>query len=459
MTRVLFLCNDALGENMAGPGIRYWELARTLGKAGLEVTLAVLPIAPDPTVCNTQDFPARIHRCMDDADVRVLVRATDVVIAQGTILAPYPFLTHLSVPLVLDEYIFFLLERLNIDTDTVGGDHLFSHESYRRVFNAQIRAGDFFLCASEKQRDFWLGAMSAGGRVNPYTHGEDPTLRRLIDVVPFGLSGEPPRHTRQVMKGVHPGIAASDRVLLWGGGIWKWFDAPTLIRAMARLADGRPDIKLFFMGIQRPNNQSAKIQAAADQAIALSQELGLYGRTIFSNEWVAYEERGNYLLEADVGVSLHPDHLETRFSFRTRFLDYVWAGLPMVMTRGDVLSEQVESQGLGRVVAPGDVEGVAEAILHLLETPNLRETFRPHFEPIAARYRWEVVTRPLVEFCASPRLAPDKGYLRELAVFEVGPTPWWRLPGKAWRALRLGGVRRLARQMDEYRRWLLNRWD
>jgi len=258
------------------------------------------------------------------------------------------------------------------------------------------------------------------------------------------------------MKGVHPGIAASYRVLLWGGGIWKWFDATTLIRAMARLADGRPDIKLFFMGIQRPNNQSSKIQAA-DQAIALSQELGLYGRTIFFNEWVAYEERGNYLLEADVGVSLHPDHLETRFSFRTRFLDYVWAGLPMVVTRGDVLSEQVEAQGLGRVVESSDVEGVAAAIVGLLDTPNLREVYRPRFERLAAQYRWEEVTRPLVEFCLSPRLAPDKEYLRSNPVLGIRPTPWWSLPGKAWRALRLGGVQRLARQVNEYRHWLIMR--
>jgi len=39
----------------------------------------------------------------------------------------------------------------------------------------------------------------------------------------------------------------------------------------------------------------------------------------------------------------------------------------------------------------------------------------------------------------------------------LGPTPWWGLPEKAWRALRAGGPRGLVRQVSEYRRWLLDR--
>jgi glycosyltransferase involved in cell wall biosynthesis len=225
---------------------------------------------------------------------------------------------------------------------------------------------------------------------------------------------------------------------------------------MARIVERRPDVKLFFMGVKHPNPTTQQVEATAE-TVALSQELGLYDRTVFFKDWVPYAERANYLLEADMGVNLQQDHLEARFAFRTRYLDYVWAALPIVATRGDVLSGLVESQNLGRVVAPGDVDGLVEAILSLLDQPNLRETFRPRFEQVAAAFRWEVVARPLIEFCIAPRFAPDKEYLCHNPVFEVRPTPWWGLPSKAWRALRLGGVRRLARQVDEYRRWLLNR--
>src|SRR5664280_3299763 len=45
-----------------------------------------------------------------------------------------------------------------------------------------------------------------------------------------------------------------------------------------------------------------------------------------------YTERSDHLLDADVGVSTHFDHVETEFSFRTRILDYLWTGLPIVAT-------------------------------------------------------------------------------------------------------------------------------
>jgi len=460
--RVLFLCNDVIGQNMAGSGIRYWELAHALGRyarpgpvTGLDVTLAVLPFIPDPILPETM-LQVRVQRCRTPADVRAMATESDVIVTQGIVLATYPFLAELGIPLAFDFYIPFLLERLHVDTDTAAAQHLFTHESYRRSLQQQLVKADFIFCASEKQRDYWLGALSAAGRVNPYTNADDPTLRKLIDVVSFGLPTQAPRHTRQVLKGVYPGIGPNDRVLLWGGGIWDWLDAPTLIRAMVHIAQQRADVKLFFMGIKHPSPLSPKMEAAAE-ALALSESLGLTERVVFFNEWTPYAERDHYLLEADLGICLHHAHLETRFAFRTRYLDYLWAALPMVATRGDVLSELVESQHLGRVVAPGDVDGLVEAILSLLDQPNLRETLRPRFEQVAAAFRWEVVARPLIEFCIAPRFAPDKEYLRGNPMFELGPTPWWGLPGKAWRALRLGGVRRLARQVNEYRRWLLNR--
>lgn len=453
--QVLIISNSAIGPRMSGPGIRYWEFARVLSSSPtLAVTLATVPgVAAQPPA---DGLPFHLHSAHDEADLRALVANAGVVIAPGAVISLYPSLSRIQTPLVLDLYIPLLLEELQRPRPESLAEQTLSFDRVQRSLSTQILVADFILCASEKQRDYWLGALSAAGRINPYTHTSDPTLRRLIAVVSFGLPSQPPRHTRQVLKGAHPGIGADDKVLLWGGGLYDWLDAPTLIRAMARLADRRPDVKLFFMGIKHPNPQESQ-RRGTRETLALADELGLTGRTVFFNDWVAYEERANYLLEADVGASLHRDHLETRFSFRTRFLDYLWAGLPIVATRGDVLSEQVETQGLGRVVEPGDVEGVVQAILSLVEKPNLRQVYRPRFERAAAAYRWEVVTRPLVEFCAAPRIAPDKEHLRQVPVLEIGPTSWWRLPGKAWWALRSGGVRGLARQVSQYRCWMLNR--
>jgi len=454
LSRVLLICPATLGRRLSGPGVRYWEFARALSaQADLDVTLATPPGIQATSAGD--DLPFHLVSCRDEAELCSLAAQASVVVTVGAVVGLYPALVKANTPLVLDLYIPLLLEELQrVRSEPLAEQALFFGRLQREMAT-QILAADFLLCASEKQRDYYLGALSALGRVNPYTHADDPTLRRLLAVVPFGLPSRPPCHTRQVLKGAYPGIGADDKVLFWGGGIWDWMDALTLVRAMARLGESRPDIKLFFATIQHPNPLEAE-RKAVRETIALSQELGVYGRTVLFNDWVPYAERENYLLEADLGVSLHRDHLETQFSFRNRFLDYVWAGLPMLATRGDVISDQVKAYGLGRLVEPGDMDGVAKTIVELLDTPNLREACRARFERLAAMYRWEVVTRPLVEFCASPRIAPDKAYLRQ-SFGELGPTPWWGLPDKAWRALRVGGLRGLVRQVSEYRRWLLNR--
>ena len=54
----------------------------------------------------------------------------------------------------------------------------------------QYLIGDFYLCASERSA-WWLGLLEASGRVNPATFDADPSLRTLIDVVPYGLPDTP----------------------------------------------------------------------------------------------------------------------------------------------------------------------------------------------------------------------------------------------------------------------------
>jgi glycosyltransferase involved in cell wall biosynthesis len=122
------------------------------------------------------------------------------------------------------------------------------------VLRRAALAGDFFICASERQRDYWLGLLDVCGRTNAHTYLADPTLRTLIDVVPFGLrADELPRASAPAIKGVVPGIAREDRVILWGGGLWEWLDPLTLIRAVARIEAQHPDVRLVFFSARHPN--------------------------------------------------------------------------------------------------------------------------------------------------------------------------------------------------------------
>ena len=457
-TTVALILNDVVGKKMAGTGIRYWAFARELSKF-VSVKLIVPPFVPmeeaAPDIMD--DVQASLCVCSHIDAFRQVLEDCDVIVTSGLVLFYHPFVATLPKPLVLDLYAPFLLESLQRQSEN---DHLKQITAYDNTLNAmrmQLKSGDFFICAGEKQRDYWLGMLSGLGRINPYTYHQDAGLRRLIDVVPYGLPNEAARHTKPVLKGVYKTIAEDDPVIIWTGGIWNWFDAQTLVKAMPLIQAQHPKAKLFFMGIKRPNKNVSRMEAV-DQTIAISRELGLYDKSVFFNDWVPYDERQNYLLEADVGVSLHLDHIETRFSFRTRLLDHLWAGLPTVSTTGDVMSEALAAHNLATLVEPQDVEGVANAVIAILDNPRLRAEQAERFKQVAAQYQWSHIIQPLVKFCTDPYFAPDKAHLtQELMTNEQQPEGM-RLLGKSWRALRLGGISGLMEQGVEYVRWKVDKY-
>lgn len=406
MHRILVISTDPLYENLAGPGIRSVEMARHLAQS-CEVVLAS-PRRADITIpgvtCVAFDHD-------DHEGFESLVDQAEVVVVQGFTLYRHPVIEHKRKIIVVDLYDPFHLENLEYFKHSELEHARALLSNHVQIINQQLRVGDFFICASERQRDFWLGALSSMGRLTPENYATDPTFHTLIDVVPFGIDPTPPSHQRQVLKGVFRTIQHDDIVILWGGGLWDWFDPLTVVRALALARHEQPRLKLFFMGYHHPNPVDVPKMKIYAQVTALVEELDLADTILFNDRWVPYHERSSYFLEADIGVSAHLGHIETRYAFRTRILDYIWAGLPMVVSAGDALAELVAREGLGHVVAIGDAEGFARALLRLANQPDARRAYAPAFEQVRQTLVWPEVLKPLLAFCQSPRCAADHGRL------------------------------------------------
>lgn len=397
---LLIISHETIGPKMAGPGVRCLEIARALSAYG-PVTLAApgQPQADDAV-------GVRLLGYQTPGDLEAAINTADAVLAIGQLVSRIPRLRQLDRPLIVDWYDPFEIEKL-AQAETVAPEfHTLVERESHLDLNLQARAGDFFICASERQRDYWLGVLLACGRGRLAEYAADPTLRTLIDVVPFGLPAQPPRRTAPAVKGVLPGVRATDRLLYWGGGLWQWFDPFTLLEALARIVAQRDDVKVFFAAGRHFNTVTVPDMPIYARTVEKARALNLLDRYVFFGDWVPYAERANYLLEADLGVSLHRDGLESRFAFRTRFLDYIWAGLPLVVTQGDPLAELVQQRGLGRVVPPGDVDALATAILELL-SGDARRDLAPRFAAVAESLTWEAVVQPIVRFMQAPRFAPD----------------------------------------------------
>ncbi len=397
--RVLVATGDTLGEKMAGPAIRAWRVATTL--------TSVADVRLVSTTKSTLTSDLVDVQFNDEAALRENVEWCDVVVFQGHLLHHHPWIAETDVMVVADIYDPMHLESLEQGRYLSGSDRANFTLQTVEVLNKQIERADLMLCASEKQRDFWLGQLTALGRVNPLTYDADNSLRSLLAVVPFGIDDHAPVQSRHAIKGAVPGIGPDDEVILWGGGIYNWFDPLTLIRAMELVARERPQARLFFMGMAHPNPDVPVMQMAT-AAQQLSDELGLTDRIVFFNhEWVGFEDRVNYLSDADIGVSTHFDHIETAYSFRTRVLDYLWAALPVVSTGGDTFEAIIRDKELGRVVEPEDVGSLAAALLEALdpiENARLSANARAYSENL----RWSRVLEPLIEFCRNPHVAPDR---------------------------------------------------
>src|SRR4030042_2358609 len=290
--RLLIISYDIIGKQMAGPGIRFYEFAKILSNY-IDVILA----APNRIDINTEGFKIVTYEAGNYKTLKRYTEISDIILIQGHILHYFPFIKNYKGKIIVDLYNPFNLESLEMFRNDNIAERLRIDKSNIDLLKFQISIGDFFICASEKQRSYWLGMMNAMGRVNPFSYDDDNTLKKLIDIVPFGIPSTPPKHTGESIRKMIPSLREDDMVVLWGGGIWNWLDPISVVKAFWEITRNHKDIKLVFLGIKHPDPKLPEMRKCRE-AINLSKELDLYDTFIFYNEWVPYEMRQNFLLES-----------------------------------------------------------------------------------------------------------------------------------------------------------------
>ena len=385
---VLVLSEDAVGSEMGGNAIRAYELAKAIGAHADVVLAAPLSGSPPPGVAHA-DF----HR--DDVrGLRAQLRGVEVVVALPQNPVVTAALRRSRARIVFDLYDPKPLQMLEaFASASAVRRRYWSTIALDHVLEA-LSLGDFLICASERQRDLWIGAMLAEGLITPALYSTDPDLRSTIGVVPFGV---PPEAPAAAGNGPYERFAALERpaeIVLWNGGLWNWLDPLRAVEAFADVLERRPRARLVFMGRPPLNEGDALLAASARERAGA---LGLLDSVVFFNDrWVPYGERADWLLAADCALSLQLEHLETRFSFRTRVLDCFWAGLPVVCSEGDELAELIARHELGATVGPGDAGAVADAIVAVLERG--RDAYRDRLARTAEEYTWSRVAEPLTSY-------------------------------------------------------------
>jgi GT2 family glycosyltransferase/glycosyltransferase involved in cell wall biosynthesis len=402
--RVLVVTGEPLSENLAGPAIRALEISKFLVQ-DFDVLLATTK--GNSLKHETVSTISTRHRKLN-----LLVDWADIVIFQGLLISENPWLAETEKILIADVYDPFHLEILEQRKQQGINNRLKGSRDTTDALNRQLRRADYFICASERQRSLWLGQLAAEGRVNPYTYDASSDLRRLIDVVPFGVSAKSPQKTNDPIRKQFPQIKSDDIIALWAGGVYDWLDPQVIVKAVNKL--NNPKLKLVFMGLKHPNSDIPAMSAVKELR-DLSNELSMTNNSVFFVEdWINYEERAQFLLSADFGVSAHKEHIETQFSFRTRLLDHFWTGLPTISTTGDALAEVIETNKAGLTVQISDVDGWVSALSKMISDESLRKTFKTNSLQLSQNYTWNKVLEPLYKFIKTATPAADRLLMPDL---------------------------------------------
>jgi hypothetical protein len=83
------------------------------------------------------------------------------------------------------------------------------------------------------------------------------------------------------------------------------------------------------------------------------------------------------------------------------------------------MADLVRSADLGAVVPYQNVDVMAEALVALAADRERLSACSQRSTATSAQFRWSVVSRPLLDYCANPTPAPDRGKQMPEITFQV----------------------------------------
>lgn len=272
---------------------------------------------------------------------------------------------------------------------------------------AALDRADMFSTVSTRQKYALIGELSVRGRLNKNTLGYD-----FVRVIENGIPVEPFSHPKQVLRGIH--VDKKDFVVLWAGGYNTWTDVDALVVGLEGAMERDDRIKFVSIGgeILGHDEQTFKKFSSLAEQSKFRERFLLLG-------WQPTEEVPNYYLESDVGINIDKFNYETLLGARTRILDFLRAGLPVVTSYGTEISEAIKAKGLGFTYAIGDPQSLTNVLLKAVQSKSLKRIGRKCREYAISNLTYEKTTQPLREWVGNPKPAPDRGLKVELEPVEV----------------------------------------
>jgi len=272
-----------------------------------------------------------------------------------------------------------------------------------------LKTGDIFSVCSSPQRHMLVGELAVTGRLRRETFGYEFT--RVILPGSLSLNVDVVRKKYQNKNFLSKfGITDTDFVVLWCGGYNTWTDVKTLFAALELAMENEPRIHYLSIGANSYN--------AVDNVYL--QFLSMIEKSSFRERfhmlgWLPWEEISGYYYASDVGINIDSIHYETIYGTRTRLVEMIAYGLPVISSLGSELSYLILDSNAGLAFQAGDWKEFGKKILFLSMDLDLYRQFSNNALACAQDiFSFSSTTKPLIDWVKAPIIAPDK----ELEVYK-----------------------------------------
>jgi glycosyltransferase involved in cell wall biosynthesis len=148
------------------------------------------------------------------------------------------------------------------------------------------------------------------------------------------------------------------------------------VRAVNQLRDRIPQVRLLAIGAGDYLGEIRRLVA----------ELNLQDRVIFK-DMIPIEELPKVLQTADVGLVPNRESSATHLMLPVKLLEFAMMGIPAIAPRLKTV-EYYFGNGAVRFFNPGDINGLADAIEQLYQSPELRKSYAENAREIVDRISW-----------------------------------------------------------------------
>jgi glycosyltransferase involved in cell wall biosynthesis len=408
MSRILLcgLC-PLPGENTLksyGPGIRTWQFAWSLARAGHEVRVLAMKI-PDAyrpgegMPCEERDG-VRVER-LTDAELLHSDRVAETLrtwqpdaVVGATLYGSYALARcRPEAPFWADQFGHVMAEaQAKAALDRSDGVLAY----FWRLVQPTLAWADRMSVVSERQRYAAIGELGAAGRLSFQTCGYE-----FVSVIPCAqIPCEPAPSALQVRGSRIPEDAF---VVLWSGSYNTWSDAKTLFLGLEGAMRRHPRVRFVSTGGEIPGHDERTYRELVERV-----EASPFRSRFHLAGWVPAEHVHAYWNAADLGVLTEQPIYEGLLGSKNRVVQWLGCGLPVAYNKIGDLGELLEERRLGLTFPVGSAEGLTRQVLWAAEHPaELKDMARRAREYVARELSFEGSTAGLVAWAHCPSHAPD----------------------------------------------------